>query len=268
MSSIVNKFLTALLLLPVGLCSYGQLPLPQIPAELTTTEARAEYAARHFYDSIDWTVESMTTEYAQTQAWVNFLSIADYAPDGTDAEVVATLFARIPVDFIPLYIDLAESYLLSADSELASERLYTAAMTALAERVDVPEETLAPIIARIDYLKLNSPGTLATDFEFPDADGQTVRLSDFTGKTPYLLIVFHDPDCDVCHELLNTLQTDPQWTSLRADGKLSVITPEITDELDETFRMLYTPSLYLLDKDGRVIVRNVLLDKISASIDR
>ncbi len=254
------------MLLPVGLLSYGQLPLPQVPSDLTDTQSRADYVGRHFYDAMDWTDASMTAEEAQTQAWVNFLSILAYASEGTDAEAVAGLFSRIPAGYVPLYTDLAEAYLLSADSELVSERLYTAAMTALTGRSDLPAADIAAPKGRLEYLKLNAPGSVATDFEFTAPDGRTDRMSNYVGKSPYLLIVFHDPDCDVCHDLLGTLESDPHWLALQNDGTLRIITPEITDELEEAFRMLYTPSLYLLDREGQVIVRNVLLDKISASI--
>ncbi len=255
-------------MLPAGLLSYGQLPLPAVPAELTSTAARADYVAAHFYDAMDWADPSMTAEDAQTQAWADILSILPYTTSGTDSAAVARLFGTVPAEYVALYAELAEAYLLSADSEMVSERLYTAALTALTERDDLSATEKATHQARLDYLKQNAPGTRATDFAFEAPDGATVSLNDYVGKAPFLLVVFHDPECDTCHEIIRTLTTDPYWVGLQSSGTLGIITPEITDELDEAFRMLYTPSLYLLDSEGRVIVRNVLLDKISDELER
>ena len=259
-----KHILTILALLPAFLSVDGQLPLPQVPAELTTTVARADYVARHFYDAMDWSDAAMTAEGAQTQAWADFLSILPYTSGDNATRAVTAFIASVPAPYMDLYADLAEAYLLAPDSELADERLFTAVLGAIAAREDVGKATRAAQRARLDYLRPNAPGELATGFTFGDGDS----LASHIGRSPYLLIVFHDPDCDVCHELLGTLSADPQWTALTASGKLEIITPEITPELEEDYPMLYTPSLYLLDSEGRVIIRNVLLDKISASISR
>lgn len=265
---IVRKSIALLIMLPAAIMSVGQLPLPTVPDSLTTTQARADFVALHFYDAMDWSDPKMSADDAQTQAWADFLSILPYTSSGNDSAAISRLFSSIPAGFIPLYDELAEAYLLSADSEFTSERLYVQTLNSILSRPDLSATDRAFHKAHLEYLNLNAPGSAATDFTFTTSDGTTARLSDFVGKTPYLLIVFHDPDCDVCHNLLATLDTDHEWQSLKSEGTLAIITPEITDELEETFRMLYTPSLYLLDSSGHVIVRNVLLDKISAYINR
>lgn len=49
-------------------------------------------------------------------------------------------------------------------------------------------------------------GALAPDFELPDQDGRPVRLSDFRGKHPVLLIFVRGDWCPGCHMMLRTYE--------------------------------------------------------------
>ena len=52
-----------------------------------------------------------------------------------------------------------------------------------------------------DGLAVGSP---APDFQLPDADGQTRRLSDYRGRN--VLLLFGSPHCDPCRRLLPNLE--------------------------------------------------------------
>lgn len=54
------------------------------------------------------------------------------------------------------------------------------------------------------------PGSTAIDFELPDQDGSMVRLSDFTGKHPVLLIFVRGDWCPGCHMMLRTYERNRQ----------------------------------------------------------
>lgn len=256
-----------IMLLPVGIRALGQLPLPSVPASLTVPEERANYVVAHFYDAMDWNDPSMTAEQELIQAWVNFLSVIPIASVPVGEAALADFISSVPASLTDLYADLAEAYLLAADSPMVSERLYSIVLESLASRGDIPAPNRAAHKARLDFLRPAAPGTEAPDFAFALADGTPARLSDFTGRSTFVLVVFHDPDCDICHELIATLGSDPYWRGLVDSGCLTVIYPAITPALEETYPMTYTPSLYLLSPDGTVAIRNILLPPLRTYLD-
>ncbi len=54
------------------------------------------------------------------------------------------------------------------------------------------------------------PGMPAIDFELPDQTGETVRLSDFRGRHPVLLIFVRGDWCPGCHMMLRTYERSRQ----------------------------------------------------------
>lgn len=53
-------------------------------------------------------------------------------------------------------------------------------------------------------------GSISPDIELPDENGETVRLSDYRGKHPVLLIFVRGDWCPGCHIMLRTYERDRQ----------------------------------------------------------
>lgn len=131
-------------------------------------------------------------------------------------------------------------------------------------------------------MALNAPGTPAADFAMLMADGSTARLSDRRGA-PLLLVLF-DPECDDCRRALLAL------AAVRPDGlpALAVFAegdeelwPRAQAEVPEGWDVAldtdgvyslgiyspeFTPGIYLLDADGRVIARSSSPDDIGSKV--
>lgn len=54
------------------------------------------------------------------------------------------------------------------------------------------------------------PGRIAPDFELPDQDGNPVKLSDYKGRHPVLLIFVRGDWCPGCHMMLRTYERNHQ----------------------------------------------------------
>lgn len=120
-------------------------------------------------------------------------------------------------------------------------------------------------------MALNAPGSPAADFGMTMPDGTTHRLSEWRGK-PLLLVLF-DPECDDCLHALRTLAESKPDTlpalAVYAEGDESVwpramaAAPEgwaVAFDADGVYSMgiyspEFTPGIYLLDSDGRVVSR-------------
>lgn len=192
------------------------------------------------------------------QMTVDYIYIAQHADSLTRSCMLDSLAARWQVK--PL-ANAALDYLGNYDSPMFNEEM----LIQLLERMtlDAPEAVSLKYIH--DELLKNRVGTATADFEFTDEQGYARRLSD-VAKGPTLLL-FYDPDCDVCHELMNRMAAadnlpwhvvavsvdasrltpglPTSWTSGRADGEL----------LEELYPFSHYPYAMVLD-GMRVEVRD------------
>jgi thiol-disulfide isomerase/thioredoxin len=107
-------------------------------------------------------------------------------------------------------------------------------------------------------------------------------------KADMLLLIFGNPDCTACKELLETMNAYHEFADLEASGKLKVTDIFIDRELDawkakaatypknwingydHNFKiredLIYNvraiPSLYLLDSSKRVILKDAPVEKV------
>ena len=128
---------------------------------------------------------------------------------------------------------------------------------------------------------MNAMGTPAADFAFTDTRGRKRTL--YGIEAEYLLLIFGNPDCTACKDLVVQMESSPAVAELGASGRLKVVDIFIDREVDQwkarvadypaawingydhTFTIrddiLYNvravPSMYLLDKDKRVIFKDV-----------
>ena len=127
---------------------------------------------------------------------------------------------------------------------------------------------------------LNRIGTKAADFRFTDKRGRTFNLYGIDAELT--LLFFSNPGCTACKDIIDVLNGDPGISGLIADGKMKVLNIYIDEDLEawrsympiypETWyngfdpdlvirgETLYNvraiPSLYLLDRDKKVIMKD------------
>ena len=132
-----------------------------------------------------------------------------------------------------------------------------------------PHRLRAALMA--EEMAMNAPGRMAADFRIMLADGAESRLSHFRG-VPLLLVLF-DPDCDDClralAELPEKVPHGMAVLAVYADGDMSVWPRALAAvpqgwtaaiDLDGVYSSgmyspEFTPGIYLLDAEGRVIAR-------------
>ena len=152
------------------------------------------------------------------------------------------------------------------------------------------------ITNRAYSLMANIMGTEASDVELPDTAGKTTKL--YSLQSPYTLVVIWDPMCGHCKEIVPRLDSayNAKWKNMglkffalarETDGKKSdwlsfihdhhlnqwthVYYSKQADEARTTagipsYSQLYDvqsfPTLYLLDKDKRIIAKKLTLEQI------
>ena len=175
---------------------------------------------------------------------------------------------------------LIEKYLYDPNSPLRNEDHYALYAARLASS-DLVEPVMQEKYARnVRLSSLNSVGTKAADFRFVDKRGRMFTL--YGIKAELTLLFFSNPGCTACKQIIDVLNNDPVISGLIAGGTMKVLNIYIDEDIEawrsympiypETWyngfdpdlvirgETLYNvraiPSLYLLDRDKKVIMKD------------
>lgn len=268
-----------------------ELALPAVPADVTGPMDRADYILAHFWDSMDFSDAARARDRAfMEQNLVNFFSVMPHASaSGLSAGVDALMSrASADVESYKLILELAEHYLYEFGSPMRDQELFIPFLNnVLASEVLSSSELIRPKYLLGEAL-LNRVGTEASDFDMTLRDGSSVKMRGFTaGKST--LLMFYDPDCDHCAETVAELQADSTFGDLVESGRLNVLAVYPFGEEDvwtgdsmvkipagwtdafadlsevDLYGFPEMPVLYLLDKDGKVLMKEAYLSQV---IDR
>ena len=178
-------------------------------------------------------------------------------------------------------VELTSRYFYDPNSPVRCEDFYLPFVEKLAEGDLAPEEMRMQYGFQARMCAMNAMGTPAADFSFTDTRGRRRTL--YGIEADYILLIFGNPDCTACKELVVDMESNPAVTALCDSGRLKVVDIFIDREVDQwkarvasypkqwingydhTFTIrddiLYNvravPSMYLLDKDKRVILKDV-----------
>lgn len=136
------------------------------------------------------------------------------------------------------------------------------------------------------------PGQMAADFTLTLADGREQQLSALTSTAQHTLLYFNNPECSGCRNMKAALEHSPAVQAALASGTLRIVSV-YTDEdaalwqqhvsdypaswtvaidasqrvlTDGLYDMSTTPSLYLLDNEGHVLLPDADLTAVEALI--
>ncbi|MDE6267484.1 MAG: thioredoxin family protein [Muribaculaceae bacterium] len=134
----------------------------------------------------------------------------------------------------------------------------------------------------LSALMRNRVGSPAASFCFIDRYGKTGSLDLLDSGGASILMIFFDPDCEHCREIISEIDSDPRLSCAISTGDLMVLAvyPDGDPEAftaachslpagwvvaldtsgiqeNEIYDIPETPTLYLLDPDHRVILRGI-----------
>lgn len=261
--------------------------LPDVPKTLTTPETRATYLSLHYWDYFDFadTVLVLHDDVTE-QAFVDFLSILPYTTQAQAA--VDTLFSCASTEekVLRCFMNLSDKYLYERESPMCNEEQYILVLHALADNFHLKEVERERLRQLLHAVQKNRPGTVAADFALTCRDGKQLRFSDV--KAELLLLFFNDPDCEDCHRVKTQLMSSSVINSLSDSGRLKIVSvcvegkteawknaifpvswidgydagQRIIEEQVYDFKAM--PTLYLLDADKRVLLKDVPVERIVA----
>lgn len=253
-------------------------PYPDLPDSIQVPYERMEYLLTHYWDRYDFSDTTAVNRTAGEQGFSDFiytLALADSLL--TDESARRFVKKAFGTEQNALHYDgLMAHYLLNPSSPLRNDVVYAAFL-----RRVVFDCTQCPAVVRhqsefrLRQVSKNLPGTVAEDFAYQTRSGTKGRLHQL--EAPYLLLVFHAPDCENCDRILPELMKEPALLDARV--KVLAVYPYDDTELwkqkplqapgnwidargadGESLESLYfiqaTPSLYLLDAQKRVLLKD------------
>ena len=138
---------------------------------------------------------------------------------------------------------------------------------------------------------LNRVGSKAADFRFCDKKGKSRKL--YSIEAENVLLFFSNPGCNACKEIIENLRKSLKVGYLMESGKLAVVNVYIDEDIqawreympyypeewyngydpdfvirtDLLYNVRAIPSLYLLDRDKKVIMKDATEEKVFNYID-
>lgn len=271
-------------------------PFPEIPATLTEPEARKAYLLTHYWEQFDFADTTLVNNRDVTeQGFVNFIALL--ADGTTPEELTRESLENWCAGFVgkdharKVLTQTADDYLFNPNSPFYNEGLYGMYLEVLLGKLPQTDAMRSTYRFKLELVKRNNVGDKATDFTYYQPDGTRRTLATTPVKNDRLLLMFYDPECESCHEVLLQMAADTALAEAVRAGKLSVLAV-YTEGNDEAWRKalpdmpkgwtvgtdheavktgaLYDlkamPSLYLLDGQKTVLLKDAAYEKIRATL--
>ena len=156
----------------------------------------------------------------------------------------------------------------------------------------VPPEKRAVYEYDAKMCSINRTGSPAADFRFMDKAGRSHTLYGIDAE--YTLLFFSNPGCEACKYIIDALESDTALGSMVSSGRLAVANIYIDEDIEAWYGyqdiypdswyngydpdfiirtdLLYNvraiPSLYLLDRDKKVLLKDAPEDRVFAALHR
>jgi peroxiredoxin len=256
---------------------------PVAPDTMKTLEARTNYVTAHFWDEFDVS-KPIRDKAGFEQAFHDYLEVVKLSNPNVMLASVRNLMNHAQSN-LPnfLYIaDLAERSLYDQGAEYYSDEVYMPFIQSVMESKRVKSDEKERYKIQLEKMGKNAIGQPAPDFEFTDVNGNKQKLSDIHADV--VLLFFNTRDCEDCSIARTRLSTDVTINSFISKGNVKIvsITPDgystewaesakkdadnwiigASDKADEIFDIRLSPSFYVLDKDGKILNKNVPLEGV------
>jgi len=271
-----------------------RLAMPVIPVAITDTDNRRAYLANHYWENMNVsTAYSVFSKEEIEQSFANYLSLLETVPAVEASAGLNGLMNRVvrkPALFRH-FISLFEKYLYEPESPFKNEEWYITVLEYVVRSPKVDAVNKIRPQHQLQMLYKNRMGHIAQNFNYIDPAGKKGNLQSIRSK--YTLLFFYDPDCEFCKATISRLKENKLLNDLQlVDKKLKVLAvyteensklwlehsgdipaywANVSDQRQITIHHQYDlkalPTLYLLDQDKKVLLKDVPLERIEDYFD-
>lgn len=275
----------------------ANIEMPNPPQELYNNRPELmKYVLQHFFDDFPWN----DPRIFNTPIGIN--KIKEYAqlvfscnnPD-LDSYVLETVNkSKANEESYYAFFDGLEKNIGFHGSQYRVERLYIAMLKDMLKQPKLSDLRKRHCNYELGVIDKNHAGDIAPDFQIVTDKGDTTSLHKI--QSEYMLLYLQHPTCPTCQQVRHMISDFPTLNRAIASGKLKVLTVYFEDDaqiwnnylrsseanpsymhgwnFDQSisFDSLYDtraiPYMFLLDKDKRIIVKNVDENKLEDEIKK
>ncbi len=269
--------------------------LPALAPSGLSPEGQRDYLRLHYWDRFDF-ADTLFLREADTlqllEAFARYVVLLSEHP--TDAAPMDSLMRRASASrpMLDYFAMLAGEVLHDPNSPLRNDEFYIPVLQAqLASGFYDEYERLAPEYA-LRMASQNRIGARANDFRYTLASGRSGTL--YGLQAQYVLLFISNPGCPMCREIREAIEASPMCSELVERGRLKILVLYPDEDLaawrayadripagwinaydagcvvreEGLYDLAAIPSLYLLDADKRVLVKDAAdVALVEAAID-
>jgi hypothetical protein len=265
------------------------------PVMMTVPQERADYLVTHFWDKFNF----RDTMYCHVpniteQAFVNFIGLFPHASPSKIPEGVNKLLGAAEVENVmyTYFCSKAEHYLYDPNSPMRNDEYFIPFLEHLVNSSKVMDVYKIRPRHQLTLAYRNRVGSKAENFTYVQASGKTGSLYGIPAK--YLLLMFYNPDCTECRRTTEMLKNSPALAAGISSGNVKVLAVYPDENRDvwekhlkdipsgwingydrslavknnEIYDLKAIPTLYLLDKDKKVILKDTSTGDIHAYLEK
>ncbi len=282
-------------------------PVPEPPAVMTEPAEASEYVISNYWNEFlaktypcDSGIVNGVHADEVEEAFGTYVTLMERAcPIGFARKAMAGFFDKVErfeaadtsSNVFEFFEKMVPKYLYDPNSPMRNEDLYLPYVSRLAVS-EYSDPDLKPSYSfEAGMCSLNMIGSPAADFTFTDLCGKRHTL--YSVKAGTTLLFFTNPGCNACKDIIGSLTSDGKISALVASGRLAVVNVYIDDELDKwreyasvypkdwyngydqsyiirsdvTYNVRAIPSLYVLDSEKKVIMKDAPVEEVLPYLD-
>ena len=261
---------------------------PKIPLMMTSPAQRAFYYVNHYWDGYSLVDTAFIRSNETEQLYADFIGALEYVNTKESSVALKQMMVHMEADSIAYayFCLLGEKYLYLPNSPMRNENYYISVLKQMLTSTRLTGLDKIRLADRLEQALKNRRGMKAADFSYVTPRGKVGRMSRV--KADYTLLFFYDPDCENCREYEQILSEMPAFVEMQKKGLLRVLAVYLDEDGDAwllnsskmprdwivawnkqgdirnktLYEILATPTMYLLDKQKKVLLKDVSMEKL------
>lgn len=264
--------------------------MPQVPSLITNASDRHNYLSEHFWDNYDFAdTVLMASDSIMGISVAGYISLLGSVGEQTAQSSVSRMLDKCLVQGLDVFNDFThrlEDYLYDPNSPVRNEQLYVHILRYIVYSPDIEDIYKSRAEYQLNMALKNNIGEAATDFEYTTLDGKTSNMYNIDSE--YIVLFFNDPDCHDCERVKAYAEASSVFNVLSDRDLLAMLAICIEANVDAwraanypdifingydqnqaissegLYDLKAVPTIYLLDKDKNVILKDSPVEQIEA----
>ena len=259
-----------------------RLELPFSSLGDITSREQLQHCIAHYWDDLDFKAGSAIEEYNRDDLYAAFAQYVLIIPRNEADSLLRSLIQRAEQsrEVLDLFSEMARDVLYDPNAPTRNDEYYIPVLEALLDSELLDEYDRIIPQTELHTVLQNRLGHIANDFDYTLANGHHHTLHSL--RADYTILLFNNPGCEMCKSIIEQIEASELIKTLSRshDIKILAIYPDedieawrnylqtmprgwicgYDKELRLTSERLYDlkaiPSLYLLDSDKRVLIKD------------